>query len=76
VKCPWCGSEMEMGVIQSPNEISWQKKSRLFGKAELHPDSVLLAEHSFIKGSAVAAGLCRNCRKVVIDYGDNDNTEE
>ena len=70
--CPYCGSEMEQGLIQSPHEISWTKgeKKHLFGRAEFHQGSVVLSELSFLKGSAVAAWLCRSCEKVIIDYSD------
>ena len=68
--CPYCGGEMESGVIQSPQEISWLHKRHIFGGAELHEGSVILSELSFIKGSCVTAFLCRSCAKVVIDYKD------
>ncbi len=63
---------MEIGVIQSPQEISWLKggKKRFFGRAEFHEGSVVLSELSFWRGSVVTAHLCRECRKVVIDYSD------
>ena len=66
---------MEQGLLQSPQEISWIKgnKRRLFGRAELHEGSVVLSELSILKGSAVVAFLCRDCRKVVIDYGEKDS---
>lgn len=47
MNCPYCNSEMEKGVIQSPHEISWlRKKALLFAVAELHEGSVVLAELS------------------------------
>ena len=72
MKCPYCSGEMELGIIQSPQEISWKKglKRPFAGRAKFHPDSVVLSELSFMKGSAVKAYLCRNCRKVIIDLDD------
>ncbi|MBE6540863.1 MAG: hypothetical protein E7672_00225 [Ruminococcaceae bacterium] len=72
MNCPYCSREMEKGLIQSPNEIAWIKgdKRKLFAKADLHPDSVVLSELSLIKGSAVVAYRCISCCKVIIDYGD------
>lgn len=67
--CPYCHNEMELGVIQSPNEISWKRKRSLIGTAEFDKDGVVLAERSFIKGSFVQAHLCRRCKKVIIDFG-------
>lgn len=72
MNCPYCNSEMEKGVIQSPHEISWlRKKVLLFAAAELHEGSVVLAELSLLKGSCVTAYLCRPCGKVVIDVAGN-----
>ena len=70
MECPYCKAEMEKGVIDSQHEISWTDKRHLFSNAIFHNKAVVLSEHSFIKGSAVVAYLCRNCEKVVIDYKD------
>ncbi len=36
MKCLYCGDEMDQGVIQSPNEISWKHRRHFFGRAEFH----------------------------------------
>ncbi len=70
--CPYCGKEMEKGLIQSPQEIAWLQgdKKHMFGRAVLHEGSVILSQLSVMKGSAVTAYLCRDCKKVIIDYSD------
>jgi len=68
MKCPYCNEEMEKGVIQSPNEIAWQKEKHLFNRADMNDDSICLSQYSFLKGSSVEAWLCRECNKVIIDY--------
>ena len=72
MKCPYCNNEMEKGLIQSPQVISWLKgeKRKFFGRAEFHKDSVVLSELSFMKGSACIAYNCPSCKKIVIDYAD------
>ena len=72
MQCPYCNSEMEQGFIQSPQELSWKKgaKRPVLGRAAFHEGSVVLSELSFMKGSAVIAYLCRDCKKVIIDYSD------
>ena len=72
MKCPYCDKEMEKGLIQSPQEIAWLKgeKRHLINRAKFHQDSVVLSELSILKGSAVTAYLCRECKKVIIDYAD------
>ena len=75
MKCPYCKKEMELGFIQSPQEISWKKgdKKPLIGRAQFHKGSVIISELSFLKGSAVTAFLCRECKKVIIDYSDENS---
>lgn len=73
MKCPYCNMEMEQGVIQSSQEINWQKKKHLLNRSDLHKDAVRLSARSFFKGSAVEAWLCRNCRKVIIDYSNEQS---
>lgn len=68
--CPYCGGPMEDGVIQSPQEINWKRKRHFFGRARFHEGSVVLSRLSFSKGSAVQAYLCRDCRRVIIHYGN------
>ncbi|MBO7473018.1 MAG: hypothetical protein J6U00_03285 [Ruminococcus sp.] len=70
--CPYCNNEMEQGIIQSPHELSWKRgtKRPVLGRAEFHEGSVVLSKLSFMKGSAVVAYLCRECKKVIIDYSD------
>lgn len=75
MRCPYCNQEMEKGSIQSPYEIAWLKgtKRHLFSNSELHPDSLVLSEHSFLSGSAVIAHFCRKCGKIVIDTEDESS---
>ena len=75
MKCPYCNEEMEKGLIQSAQEISWLKgeKKHLFLTSDFHEGSVVLSKKSFIKGSAVTAFLCRDCRKVIIDFSDEES---
>lgn len=71
--CPYCGKEMEPGMITSINQIAWYKEGKR-GKLTAYPPdqdgSVVLSEHSVLKGSAVETYLCRECQKVVIDCTD------
>jgi hypothetical protein len=72
MKCPYCDAEMEQGVIQSPHEISWDKKKRIFGRAEFHEGAIVLSELSILRGSAVIAHCCRKCEKIVINFKDGN----
>ncbi len=72
MKCPYCGVEMELALIQSAQEICWipGEDRKMFARAGFHEGAVVLSKLSFMKGSAVTAYLCRTCRKVVIDCAD------
>lgn len=69
--CPYCKGEMEQGLIQSKHAIVWHKGlarkvfSQVFSKT-----AVVLSKFSGMRGSAVVAYCCKDCRKVVIDYSD------
>lgn len=75
MKCPYCNQETEAGFIQSSQELSWKKgdKRPFFGRAKLHEGSVVLSSFSMMKGSAVKAYLCRDCKKVIVDYADESS---
>lgn len=72
MKCPYCDKEMEKGLIQSPQELSWLKgeKRKFAARSFLHEGSVVLSSLSMMKGSACVAYNCLSCRKIVIDYSD------
>ena len=72
MKCPYCGEDMEKGLIQSQNELAWLpgNNRKLFVRAKLHEGAVVLSKLSVLKGSAVTAYICKKCEKVIIDYAD------
>ena len=76
MRCPYCDSEMELGLVQSPHEIAWLKgdTKHAFAIAAAHKDAIVLSPlniKNLITGCAVRAFLCRSCKKVIIDYSDN-----
>ena len=75
MNCPYCGGEMDKGLIHSNHELNWIKgeKRKFFTRAFLHEDAVVLSELSFTKGSAAVAYRCAGCKKILIDYGDESS---
>lgn len=67
MKCPYCGEDMKLGVIQSPQEINWKPKKAIIGAAKFNKDAIILSEFS-IFGSCVTAFNCDSCKKIIIDY--------
>ncbi len=74
MNCPYCGREMEVGVIQSRDAVVWTKETvgGLFAplRRKQSDGAVVLSEFHAFSGSAVRAYLCRECRKVLIDPTD------
>lgn len=70
MECPYCGEEMEQGVIQSPHEIAWKNKKSYIGTAKFHKGSIILSKLYMLQGSTVIANCCHKCEKIIIDYKD------
>lgn len=79
MKCPYCGQEMEKGLIQCRDGVSWQKKERLVAAVSgFSKDAVVLARShgSILTGAAVIAHHCQPCKKIVIDYEQESDANE
>ena len=68
MKCPTCGQEMEEGVVQSAREIFFAIEPHRFW-FKVKKEEVLLSSHNWTRPTCIAY-LCRNCKKVVIDYAE------
>ncbi|MBR5805773.1 MAG: hypothetical protein IKY30_03245 [Oscillospiraceae bacterium] len=64
MKCPYCGKDMEKGIIYNKLQVKWQDESSI-----LFPKTVNLSEMGLLGGKAVS-WLCEDCKKVIIDYSD------
>ncbi len=68
MKCPTCGQEMEEGFVQSAREIFFAIEPHRFW-FKVKKEEVLLSSHNWTRPTCVAY-LCRNCKKVVINYAE------
>ena len=68
MKCPYCNKETESGVIQSQHALRWQKARYLFMTQKEH--DITLSEQNIWKGSAIRSYLCRDCKKIIINYSE------
>ena len=64
MRCPYCNTEMEQGVIYNRLQVKWQDNT-----GALFPKTVNLSKAGLLGGKA-AAWLCENCQKVRVDYSD------
>ncbi len=62
MNCPMCGKEMEAGRLFGKAPLIWsqKEKKRLLIRQE--------GEVHLIDGAFPTAYICKECRKVVVDY--------
>lgn len=68
MKCPTCGQEMEEGFVQSAREILFAIEPHRFW-FKVKKEEVLLSSHNWTRPTCIAY-LCRNCKKVIINYAE------
>lgn len=74
MNCPFCGKEMERGFLQTGNKIIWAKKQ--------HSVSLVAKEGEVALGNAIFGGIaldafiCKDCKKVVVDYFHSNYEEK
>ena len=68
MKCPYYDSEMEKGMIVSSEPINFMKEVRFVNHAKKHLGEFCLAKPSLGGRSHVDVRLCRDCRKIVVEY--------
>ena len=70
--CPYCGKEMEKGFIQGRDGVWWSEKKRPVSALHIFGGNMVELAKSLpgVTGDRRAADayLCRDCRKVVVDY--------
>jgi hypothetical protein len=74
--CPYCQSDMESGYIQCRDGISWSKQKRTIAAIQplnkrKNPSVILATSSGPFVGSVAEAYICTKCKKVVIDYSEN-----
>lgn len=67
MKCPYCGKDMEKGLIESSEPINFMKELRFINRADEGKGEFNLAMAPFGGRSSLEVWLCRDCRKIVID---------
>lgn len=67
MNCPYCGNEMELGVIESSEPINWLRKERAINQPNLKNGELSLVKPRLARRAKVDAWLCRSCRRIVID---------
>ena len=66
MQCPYCGREMELGIIASPEPINWLKEEHFVNRPKAEAGELSLAKATWAKRATLDAWLCRDCHKIII----------
>ncbi len=73
MKCPCCGDEMEKGYLQAGQILLWARKKH---KISLLPrDGDVLIDKNYWSGVSPEAYICKQCKKLVVDYSATEVTD-
>ena len=66
MKCPFCGLEMEEGVLEGQRYLLWAKRHH---KVSYRPEEgeVLLGE-KMINSVTLPASICKRCQRIILEY--------
>ena len=67
--CPFCGKEMDHGVVQTDARLSWNRQKKMINwpdKGEVQLGFKALGWVS------IPADICRDCKKVIVDYSESN----
>jgi RNase P subunit RPR2 len=71
--CPKCNNEMEQGYLQGMRRVAWVKNKH---KVSLLPkQGEVLLENNYVKDFLLKAWICKNCKKIIIDYSNKEIRE-
>ncbi len=73
MKCPYCNNEMEQGLLQGMRRVAWVKNRH---KISLFPkQGEILLENNTCNDFILSAEICKNCKKIILDYSDKEIQE-
>lgn len=73
MNCPNCNTKMEKGFLQGMRRVAWVKKHH---KVSLLPkQGEILLENNTINDFVFLAWICKECKKIVVDYSDKEVKE-
>ena len=74
VRCPFCEQNMEKGLLQSGGSmIVWVKNKHYFSLKPKAGEVVL--DRNYLTGGSVHAWICKDCKRVVIEYTEKEEIE-
>ena len=73
MRCPFCGEDMEKGLLQSGNLIVWVKKKHYLSL--LPRDGEVILDRNYLTGATVPSWICKKCKKVISEYTEDNNCQ-
>ena len=70
MKCPYCNNEMECGWIQSNKQVFYTNSETYLPIPIAKKDDIKLTANR-ISPAKCYAWNCRSCRKIIIDYQED-----
>ena len=68
MKCPFCGNEMENGLIQSNgSSLIWTNKKHYISVIADSSKGEIQLDHAF-NSTSTGANMCRVCKKIIAAY--------
>lgn len=74
MKCPVCSKDMEQGFMQGNQRAAWVKNKHTM--SILPREGEVLLESKTFDSFLFTAWICKDCKKVVVDYSDKNYQEE
>lgn len=73
MNCPICGKMMEQGYVQAGGMVSWVKNKH---KISLLPrEGEVMLDRNVMGYCAIPARICKDCKKVLLDYTETEVEE-
>lgn len=76
MQCPYCGKEMEQGVLRANGNIHWMpndaKEPLIYSRVKYESKRAVLFppywnEKSLLSKEETAASICFDCQKMIVD---------
>lgn len=68
MKCPYCGTEMEAGYVQSMKEIIYAQRMHTSAFFQIPRKSDIKLTEGFWAPAMCMASRCAACRKIILSY--------
>lgn len=73
MNCPVCGKEMEPGFVQTNQRAAWVKKPHAL--TLMPKDGEILLDNKLFSSCSFPGWICRECKKIVLDYANKPSQE-